>query len=123
LKQFKETAAIDLSGSLQKDFSFGNLSIKQWALKSGGISLIRELTYRERNVIRVKQYIIAKKSPPYTLSYLSVYGQGLVLLQQDEEIIRLSYEIALNDLGELLQRFEKEAKQCPFPYGTQIFLK
>ncbi|HAR45725.1 MAG TPA: hypothetical protein DCS05_06000 [Nitrospiraceae bacterium] len=123
LKPFEEIAAIDLRGSLQEDFSFGNLSIKQWTFKSGGISSIRELTYRELNVIRVKQYIIEKKSPPYTLSYLSVNGQGLMLLQQDEEIIGVSYEIALSDLGELLQRFEKEAKQCPFPYGTQIFLK
>jgi phage-related protein len=122
LKPFEEIAAIDLRGSIQEDFSFGNLSVKQWTFKSGGISSIRELTYRERNMIRVKQYIIEKESPPYTLSYLSVNGQGLMLLQQDEEIIRVSYEIALSDLGELLQRFEKEAKQCPFPYRTQIFL-
>jgi hypothetical protein len=73
-------------------------------------------------MVRVKQYIIEKKRHPYTLSYLSVNGQGLMLLQQDEEIIRVSYENALTDLEELLQRFEKKAKQCPFPYRTQIFL-
>ncbi len=122
LKSFEEIADIDLVGSMQEDFSLENLDVKQWTFKSGAIISIRELTYREQNMIRVKQYIIEKKHTPNTLSYLSVNGQGLILLQQDEEIIRVSYENALSDLGQLLQRFEKKAKQCPFPYRTQIFL-
>ena len=89
LKPFEEIAAIDLRGSTQEAFSFANLSIKQWTLNSGGIRSIRELTFREQNKIRVKQYIIEKRSPPYTLSNLSINDQGLMLLQRDEERSRV----------------------------------
>lgn len=113
LKAFEEIAALDLSGFIKEEVSFGNLRVKQWTLKSMGIRSIRELTYSEplkNGLIRIKQYVIEKESRPYTLRYLSVDNQGLMCLHQDEEKVCVLYEFALVDLQEGLDRFEKAVK-------------